>query len=350
MKNKFFILFITIFCIFTFSDKVSALSFNVNDVDYQVTDTESLRDYCYFKYVKDNSSIKDLFVFYNTYNNKYYCLLFPGNLDYLLVSDYLHFKELSNFNSFTNNNFYSYNSSFGNETHSTYYGSSVPINRLQSGYFHTFNVYNSGNSNGTSRGSLYKSSNFSFSDIVNKYYYNFNINYYLNNDLYYSITVGGGSSHTLKDNPDYNSSTQYWSGWTFDSNIDLSNINQDVNIYGTISDKPIYKIRYYINNELYHTDNVIEGDSYGELYSFTDFNSYTHLFSGWSYSSDVDFTNVRQDVDINGTLTEKDKIPVYVDFPITKKEFYSLEFMFGILLTMLILKWFFPFKMGGDYK
>ncbi len=341
-KNKLLIFIFTLFSIFLISDRVEALSYNVNDVDYQVNNIESFRDWCYFSNIK--GKITDGFVIGHK-DNMYYCVFGYRLGNWLSI-----YKRT--------NSIYLYNTDSHRYISLFYISYNISNDVLTSPTsVQNPSVYNVDYSNKDifdydNHDTLIFNSNFSNTSIESKYenviYYD--IKYYLNNELYDTITVEGGSSHTLKNNPEYNSTNQYWSGWTYDSNIDLSNITSDVNIYGTISDKPIYKINYYINNELYHTDNVIEGDSYDEFYTFTDYNSYTHTFSGFTYDNNIDFSNVRQNIDIYGTLTEKEKLPVYVDFPITKKEFYSLEFMLGILITMLILKWFFPFKMGGDYK
>lgn len=112
--------------------------------------------------------------------------------------------------------------------------------------------------------------------------------------------------------------------------------------------KPIYTITYYVNNEVYQTIEVEEGTSHNLLdYSY---NSDTHIFSGWQYDETLDFTNITSDIIINSTLEKKDVIPVYIEFPINKNEFYTLLVEVGVLIMIIFLKWCFPFKGGSDLK
>ena len=78
MKKKIFLFVLFLFLLFPFS--VSALTYNVNGVDYEVVDAETLRDYCYYTYYNDFTS-NHLWVGYNNYNNNnvYFCNLFSDN-------------------------------------------------------------------------------------------------------------------------------------------------------------------------------------------------------------------------------------------------------------------------------
>ena len=342
MKNKILILLITIFSVFLISDRVEALTYTANDVVYTVSDYESFRDWCYFYKVKSTYG-KGFITSHN--GNNYYCVWgfsnTNSNLKILKNNNQVSIINLAT-NGWVDLYYYTYNISTDNLTSS---GPSRNPTIFTIDYSNK-DIYDYNN-----RDTVVFNSNFN-NDIIEAKYSNvvyYDIKYYLNNELYDTITVESGSSHTLKNAPVYNSDTQYWSGWTYDNNIDLTNITSDITINGTISDKPIYQVKYYINNELYHTDNVIEGNNY-TLISYTDYNQYTHTFSGWTYDNNIDFTNVRQNIDITSTLIEKEKTPVYIDFPIDKNDFYSLLFMLGILISMLFLKWCYPFKMGGEYK
>ena len=140
------------------------------------------------------------------------------------------------------------------------------------------------------------------------------------------------------------------------SNYDITNKNNEIVFTANITkddlknigSKPIYKITYYVNNELYQTIEVEEGTSHNLLdYSY---NSDTHIFSGWQYDETLDFSNITSDIIINATLEKKDVIPVYIEFPINKNEFYTLLVEVGVLIMIIFLKWCFPFKGGSDLR
>lgn len=126
-----------------------------------------------------------------------------------------------------------------------------------------------------------------------------------------------------------------------------SNITkQDLIDYTKI--KTIYTITYYINDEVYKTIETEEGSSH-ELLIY-DFNKNTHNFSGWQYDETIDFTNIASNIEIKASLIEKELIPVYIEFPINKIEFYTLLVEVGVLIMIIFLKWCFPFKGGSDLK
>lgn len=128
----------------------------------------------------------------------------------------------------------------------------------------------------------------------------------------------------------------------FNSNISTSDIEKK---YLEINK---YKITYYLNNEIYKEIEVEEGSSH-ELLTY-DFNKNTHTFSGWQYNENIDLTNITSDIIINATLVEKELIPVYIEFPINKNEFYVLLVEVGVLIMIIFLKWCFPFKGGSDLR
>ena len=114
--------------------------------------------------------------------------------------------------------------------------------------------------------------------------------------------------------------------------------------------KPIYKITYYLNNEVYKEIEVEKGSSYTlEDYSY---NKDLYVFSGWSVDNNKDLSNIISDISIRATLQEKEVNAVYVkNFPetqVTKNEFYALLVLLATLIMIIFLKWCFPFKGGKD--
>lgn len=282
--KKLFILVSLVFSIFLVSDEVFALEYEVNGTTYQVSDLESFRDYCYYHYNK----LPFLFVFNRGYGQ--YACYTSSNSSIL--------KRWSNNNGNGLMGFPSPNNGLGISTDF----SSVIFENLNSSststnfsgygyiYYSTIDVLN------YSDNSLYQSANLNVSDIENKYslpYYT--ITYYLNNEVYQEIEVQKGSSHTLlyyEPNSDYN-----FSGWDY-GNANLSNIQSDITITGTTTPKPYYTISYYLNSELYNSVSVIEGTNYN-LVDYVPPKNYQ--FSGWSYDSNIDLTNITQNVNIFGT-------------------------------------------------
>lgn len=114
--------------------------------------------------------------------------------------------------------------------------------------------------------------------------------------------------------------------------------------------KPIYKITYYLNNEVYKEIEVEKGSSHTlEDYSY---NKDLYLFSGWSIDDNKDLSNITSDISIHATLEEKQVNAVYVkNFPetqVTKNEFYALLVLLATLIMIIVLKWCFPFRGGKD--
>lgn len=302
MKKYLFII-LSIFVFFFFTDRVEALSYEVNDIIYQVTDTESLRDYCYFTYFK-NSDFNHLFITFNSSNNVFSCNFYSnGNSN---TTHYLNIYSSGNislsFSSTASSTDVHYlthkiDNSFINDTagyesfNNT--GSISVRNSNLTLIYNDENLYDINNN-------LILSSNYTFQDIENNYVLNtYTITYYLNNQVYQTITdVPEGSSHTLLY---YQPSNEYnFSGWFYDNSIDLTSIRSDINIYGTTSLKPYYTITYYLNNQVYNTISVMEGTNY-TLASYIPPRNYN--FSGWSYDNNIDLTNIQSNVDIFGTTT-----------------------------------------------
>lgn len=114
--------------------------------------------------------------------------------------------------------------------------------------------------------------------------------------------------------------------------------------------KPIYKITYYLNNEVYKEIEVEKGSSHTlDDYSY---NKDLYVFSGWSVDDNKDLSNITSDISIRATLQEKEVNAVYVkNFPetqVTKNEFYALLVLLATLIMIIFLKWCFPFKGGKD--
>lgn len=148
-KNKILILLVSLFSIFVISDRVDALTYIANDnKEYNVNlnDSESFRDYCYFKFVKPDNK-KNLIVY--SYDSSFYCI-------YNSTSDFTIFGDSS--------------------TIDLYYDAS-PVNYLYSQYSYD--------------GSLYLE-NISKSSFKSIYYNNI---YYTNDD----ILIGGGNPGNFFD-------------------------------------------------------------------------------------------------------------------------------------------------------
>lgn len=114
--------------------------------------------------------------------------------------------------------------------------------------------------------------------------------------------------------------------------------------------KPIYKITYYVNNEVYRVFEVEKGSSHTLIdyeYNSDLYNSY-----GWTYDSNIDLNNITSDINIYRTIEQKYITPVYVknfnDFPITRTDFYALLVLLATLIIFLFLRWCFPMKGGRN--
>lgn len=171
-------------------------------------------------------------------------------------------------------------------------------------------------------------------------YYEFNTSYAFTSNSTSSNTAVKTIIYALND---------IYTGWSppFDTTSFVANTSvADIESrYGAI---PKYTITYYVNNEVYQMVEVEEGSSH-ELLTY-EYNDSTHTFTGWQYDETIDLTNITSDITINATLTEKDVIPVYIEFPINKTEFYALLVEVALLIMIIFLKWCFPFKGGSDLK
>lgn len=287
--KKLFIIVSIVFSIFLVSDEVFALEYEVNGTTYQVDSVENYRDYCYFTYFKDKGkSSFSVLVFYSSDNTYFSSYCFVGNYINLAFRSNAYIFENSNGGgSYTD--IYSFNTSnyrtgYSNDWRLQYYNSSPS-------YFYSNKSYNG----------FTPTTVFTVSDMqgiedrytVEPTYYT--ITYYLNNEVYREIEVEEGTSHTLiyyEPNSDYN-----FSGWDY-GNANLSNIQSDITITGTTTLKPYYTISYYLNSELYNSVSVIEGTNYS-LVDYVPPKNYQ--FSGWTYDSNIDLSNIQSNVNIFGT-------------------------------------------------
>lgn len=160
MKKNLFFLFL--FSVFFIPFNCFALSFDINDTTITVNDTETLRDFCYYKWIKDSSynklivySIDDVDMGYQAYG----CTPLINNVPYYENNNFLP----SNFHSnalevpddfvMNNNNATLYDTDFN-----TWYSSgSITV------VYSSIDLYNSSGNNITFQ------SNFTFQNIEDKY-------------------------------------------------------------------------------------------------------------------------------------------------------------------------------------
>lgn len=85
MKKSIFL--IVLFSFFTIPFSANALTFNVCDTDYQVSDFDTMRDYVYYTYIKTD----------NDYQNKsYYLSNYSDNNSFIFAYSDLNFKSYFN--------------------------------------------------------------------------------------------------------------------------------------------------------------------------------------------------------------------------------------------------------------
>ena len=165
MKRNIFLIFLFSFFIIPFS--ANALTFNVCDKEYEVSDFDTMRDYVYYTYIKN-----DL--------NKYYFLVQYGDSSYLFAYSDLgikpYFKTIDGMSSYTGEHS---DVIYRNSTDFSFYSkviSSVDSNNFKStGRLDFPHLYNSSvlttspiySSNDFSNISI--DSNWNFEDIENKY-------------------------------------------------------------------------------------------------------------------------------------------------------------------------------------
>ena len=228
MKKKLLI-FLGIFIFIIIPKNVFALSYEVEGTTYQVNDETSLLHYCYFN-LPFTDDLKD-FVFFKFDNSQYRC--------FILGSDPHSWKTSTsaglNWTGSTSGILFN-SSDFSIINTPTGTGTNYMPNSGGSLLYSTADLLGGG-----SVGFLF-SKNLSIEDITSNYF--FTITYYLNDEEYLTYNVSAHSSHNL-----YNYSIPEgfsFSGWSYDENIDLSDITSNVSIYGYLTEiEPTYTI---INN------------------------------------------------------------------------------------------------------
>lgn len=237
MKKYLFIL-MGVLSIFFFDNSVNALSFTVNDVEYTVDSEEKIFDYCYYTYIKGTEYSNSKFLL--TVKGSFIKFLYT-NLEgsFYNSSGYLRFSikdssELLSYNSIT----FALRTT-GYEITNTSTSSNTSIDSVSFSNVDIFDSYYFNN--------IYFNSNRSNSIIESTYgsKNKYTINYYIDNDLYKSVEVEEGTNYTLIE---YLPPKNYnFSGWSYDENIDLTNITSDINIYGTTS---------YVRPDMNYSENI----------------------------------------------------------------------------------------------
>lgn len=151
--KKAFLLFLL--CFFFIPFNCFATSFTVNDTEYQVTDMETLRDYCYFTYKKNNSNVD---LTYLLVQSNHTCITGYSDITNLIL-----YKNSDNnlvgdtFKTYVFDTNYSYSTS-----RTLYNGLSVYWDGIT---YSSLNLYTSNSTDSA----LYLASNFTFSEIESKY-------------------------------------------------------------------------------------------------------------------------------------------------------------------------------------
>lgn len=139
-----------------------------------------------------------------------------------------------------------------------------------------------------------------------------------------------------------------YSNYTYATDLKANITKEDLKNYKITI--PVYKITYYLNDEVFKEIEVEEGSSHTLLEYEYDSNLY--VFSGWTVDDDKDLNNITDNIIIRATLEEKEINTVYVknfeDFPITRTDFYVLLVLLSAFFLFLFLKWCFPMKGGRD--
>lgn len=299
--KKLFIIVSIVFSIFLVSDNVSAMTYQRFDEEVQINDDNIV--YYVYSVKPEIFNYNSISIIYSSQYNLYQVFYNNDTHDWQLNS--------SNFSSFpiSKPNLTGYLGSissnvsinrFNVNLSSNSYNDSSSVNASSNVPYADKLVFACGLESGdinypsflSSSCSLTKQDMITYWTNVPTYY---TITYYLNNEVYREIEVEEGTSHTLiYYEPD---STYNFSGWDY-GNANLTNIQSDITITGTTTLKPYYTISYYLNSEIYNSVSVIEGTNYS-LVDYVPPKNYQ--FSGWSYDSNIDLTNITQNVNIFGT-------------------------------------------------
>lgn len=222
--RKYLLIFMGVLSLFFFTDNVNALSFTAtNGQEYTVDSEEKLLDYCYFTYIKDTNYANYNFLLGKTSTGDYKFIIYTSS------SSVTHYNNAQILvypsSSKVSYPYYQFTSSYSFSSNSTASNTAVKtiiysVNDIYSGWSPPFDTTSF-------------VANTSVADIESRYgaIPKYTITYYVNNEVYQTVEVEEGSSHELIEyTPDKN---YQFSGWSYDETLDLSNVNSDINIYGT---------------------------------------------------------------------------------------------------------------------
>lgn len=231
--KKYLFLMLSVLSIFFISDRVDALSFTLNGEETTVTK----ENFIYYVYQNYSSYFDDYKYFVASNYNKAYNVYF-FNCPYLKnPTDFpeyyynptgcqvyrIYTKSLDTEFSVKDNGIYKY----------------LTMGGLEYLLYSNYDILS------TQDNSVLFSANLTKEDLAKggkKTIYK--ITYYLNNEVYKEIEVEKGSSHELIS---YNPPENYsFSGWNTEG-LDLSNINSDLNIYGTT---------FYVRPSMNYSENI----------------------------------------------------------------------------------------------
>lgn len=215
---------------------VNALSFiATNGKEYSVDSKEKLLDYCYYTYYKNKN--KKFLGLLETSNSTYPYKCFVENSDKFYKYDRGSTFILYNTNSSNTYLYYQFKNDF------SYIDSGRLVQDAKNILYLNTNVYTD-----NTYSNIYFNSNFTIDDIESRYGVipKYTITYYINNEVYKTLEVEKGSSHTFIDY-NYNTNLYNFSGWNVETtDVDLNNITSNVVIRATLEEKIVNPV--YINN------------------------------------------------------------------------------------------------------
>lgn len=236
--KKFLFIFMGVLSFFFFSDSVSALTFDVNGTETEVTENNAID---YFYTLAPNIfdlDIKNYAFFYDTTGTNNNLITFMYSLSDSCFSSTSASSVSSTFPHLISSTFYFRIKA--NCTHSWVYVShsgEYTVYRDNHTIFQTETTsFSSGNALLFSDFGLYNYPSTPFADLkqnINSKPTLYTITYYVNNEVYKTVEVEEGSSYQLLE---YTPPKNYkFNGWEYDETIDFSNVTSDINIYGTTS-------------------------------------------------------------------------------------------------------------------
>ena len=227
--KKYLLILMGVLTFFFFSDSTYALTLT----DGTEVDEDNFIYYIYSQY----PSYFDTYSYFSLYHfdevGTYRILFSNSQLDYFSYSS----------NAYLNGSTFSikFNSDFSYNSQTTWNNSTLSGMDIKYLKFSNFDIKY------RDLGSTAFSSNITKQDLIDyfKVKQKYKITYYLNNEIYKEIEVEEGSSHDLLE---YTPSKNYkFSGWTVENDLDLTNINSDINIYGTTT---------YVRPDMNYSENI----------------------------------------------------------------------------------------------